>query len=241
MISGLVQRKEAPKPTTFSGCTPDNTLTDKPNQELARALTFASDLVDAAIGAVGRNDKSEPYRTALARHFINPPFSDLKDIFRNFRRIWFHLKPENFGCAASDTELDECEKVTEGGFDLAFTPTQTGIGVGPSVLCPAFWFDKLPCRAITLIHEAAHAVGIGNGGTHPPNRGSADYPNLAAAPPAGQTAALRMNNPDAYAHFAAHIGRETDTPGCGTNAPELPISPRGAIKMEDPAPAPKKK
>jgi hypothetical protein len=237
-----MQRKEAPKaPPTFSGCTTDNTLTEKPNQQLATAVTFASDLVDAAIGAVGRNDKSETYRIAVARHFINPAFSDLKEIFRNFRRIWFHLKPENFACAASDTEMDECEKVSEGAGDLAFTPTQTGIGVGPSVLCPAFWFDKLPCRAITLIHESAHAVGIGNGSPHPPNRASASYPDLAAPPPAGQTAALRMNNPDAYAHFAAHIGRETDTPACGTNAPDLPLSPRGAVKVEDPAPGPKKK
>jgi hypothetical protein len=236
-----VQRKDAPKaPPTFSGCTTDNTLTDKPNQQLATALTFAGDLVDAAIGAVGRNDKSETYRIALARHFITPAFSDLKEIFRSFRRIWFHLKPENFACAASDIELEECEKVTQGGFDLAFTRTVTGIGVGPSVLCPAFWFDRLPCRAITLIHEAAHAVGIGNGSPHPPNRGSANYPSLAAVQPAGQTAALRMDNPDAYAHFAAHIGRETDTE-CGTGGAPMPISPRGAIKIQDRAPEPKKK
>jgi hypothetical protein len=233
--TGLAQRQPAPKPVTFPGCTEENTLVANPNLQLATAVKFAADLVDAAIGAIGRNDTTnETYRTALARHFLNPTLSQRKELFRSFRRVWFHLKPENFACASSTKELDECAKVTNEGFDLAFTPTIQGVGVGASVLCPAFWEDRLPCRAITLIHESAHARGIGNGGTHPPNRGSAPYPSLGGAPPAAQTAALRMDNPDAYAFFAAHIGRETDT-DCSGGA-ELPIDPRTVIRVRGTAP-----
>jgi hypothetical protein len=234
--AGVVKRKTTPKPPpTFAGCTPDNTLTENPNQAMATAITFAADLVDAARAAIERDDKSETYRTALARHFINPSFGELKDIYKSLHRIWFQLKPENFGCAASDADMDECEKVTQGGFDLAFTTTSSGVAIGKSIVCPAFGFERLPCQAITLIHESAHRVGIGNGGPHPPNRGDAGYPTLAGAPPAGQTTALRVDNPDAYGHFAAHIGRETDT-DCNTSGVGAPISPRGAIKIEGKAP-----
>jgi hypothetical protein len=220
---------------TFPGCTEDNTLVENPNVELATAVKFAADLVDAAIGAIGRNDTTnETFRTALATHFLNPTFSQRKDLFRSFRIIWFHLKPENFACASSTADLDECANVTKEGFDLAFTPTVQGIGVGRSVLCSAFWEDRLACRAITLIHESAHAVGIGDGSVHPPNRGSAQYPSLAGAPPASQTAELRMDNPDAYAFFAAHIGRETDT-DCSGGA-QFPIDPRATIRIRDTAP-----
>jgi hypothetical protein len=233
--TGLAQRQPAPKPVTLPGCTEENTLVENPNVQLATAVKFAADLVDAAIGAIGRNDTTnETFRTALATHFLNPTFSQRKDLFRSFRIIWFHLKPENFACASSTADLDECANVTKEGFDLAFTPTVQGIGVGRSVLCSAFWEDRLACRAITLIHESAHAVGIGDGSTHPPNRGSAQYPSLAGAPPASQTAELRMDNPDAYAFFAAHIGRETDT-DCSGGA-QFPIDPRATIRIRDTAP-----
>ncbi len=236
---GLVQR-DKPDPQPFVGCTEDNTMVDKPVNQLGLAVKFAADLVDSALAAIERNDSSTNYKVALAKHFRSPDFSDLKVIYRNFRRIFFHLKPENFACASTKDDFDECEKVENSGFDEAFTPAGLGVATGATVLCPVFWFNGLACRAQTLIHESAHAVGIGDGGTHPPNRGSADYPALDGVQPASETAALRKNNPDAYGYFAAQIGRETDTE-CDQALPDAPISPRDAIKIQGNAPGPPKK
>jgi hypothetical protein len=238
--STVVQRQPTKLALKFAGCTPAATMVDDPTAQLATALTFAQDLVDAAAAAIERNDKSANYQTALARHFINPTFEELKTIHRSLRLILGVLKnPENFGCAAGDKDLDECEKITTEGFDEAFTPLIRGVGVGPSLMCAVFFFEPLPCRALTLIHEVAHRIGIGDGGTHPPNRGSAEYPSLAGAPPSGQTTALRMDNPDAYANFAAQIGRETDT-DCSIAGPGFMMTPRGAIEIHGNAPKEKR-
>jgi hypothetical protein len=229
--TGDVVQRDKPEPKPFAGCTTDNTLEDKPVDALGKAVKFAANLVDAALAAIERNDSSNAnYKAALAKHFRSPNFSDLKDIHRNFRFIFFHLKPENYACAATNDDFDECEKVVNNGFDIAFTPVISGIGTGATVLCPVFWFNNLACRAETLIHEAAHAVGIGDGSTHPPNRGQAGYPALDTPQPASQTVAARKDNPDAYGYFAAQIGRETDTE-CNKALPAAPISPRGAIKI----------
>lgn len=234
----LLQR-DKPDPKPFVGCTTDNTMVDKPVNELGRAVKFAADLVDSALAAIERNDTSPNYKIALARHFRSPEFSDLKDIYRNLRRIFFHLKPENFACASTDDDFNECEKI-DNGIDVAFTPVMSGIGMGSTVLCPVFWFNNLPCRAETLIHESAHAVGIGDGATHPPGRGSSAYPALDAPQPATQTPALRKDNPDAYGYFAAQIGRGGDME-CDKALPDMPISPRGSIKIEGKMPTPPKK
>jgi hypothetical protein len=42
-------------------------------------------------------------------------------------------------------------------------------------------------------------------------RGGDDYPFGDTAPKAGQTAAKRMDNPDAYGYFAMHVWREIDS------------------------------
>ena len=81
-------------------------------------------------------------------------------------------------------------------------------------VCPLFFGSKLDQlrRALIFIHEAAHDVGVDAGtGAHQPNRGSIAYPWGNVGPPVGQTAALRMNNAEAYAMFAAHVWRSTDT------------------------------
>jgi hypothetical protein len=80
-------------------------------------------------------------------------------------------------------------------------------------VCRRFWALDRTCGAIVLIHEGAHDIGVDAGIAHPPNRGDAAYPAGNVAPPAaaGQTTAVRMRNLDAYAFFAAHIWRNTDT------------------------------
>lgn len=93
--NGALQRKPAPKsPPTFAGCTPENTLIEKPNRELATTVTFASDLVNAAIGAIAKNDMSETFRVALARHFINPNFQRAD---RHLQESQKHLGPLEAG------------------------------------------------------------------------------------------------------------------------------------------------
>jgi hypothetical protein len=222
-LAGSVQRKtEPPKVTTFRDCTEATTGEDNPNSKLETARVFARNLVDAAIGALVKHDESEPYRTALARHFIAPTFDQLKVIYGSFQKIQSKLTPENIRCAASDADLDECFHDPEAGVEMAFNKTQTS----DTVLCPPFWYTNLPCQAINLIREAAHGIGLGIGAKHPPYHGSAEYPAF-KPPPAGESAA-RIDNPDAYAYFAAHIGRETDTQ-CRVLA--------DTIKVEDKAPS----
>jgi hypothetical protein len=205
--TGPVYRKVAPaKPHEFPGCTVEATMTADPNRVLDATRVFAADLVEAALAAIERRNDTALYRTALARHFINPNFEELEHIYRVLRLIWASLKnPSTFRCAASDDELKTCQSNPEAGITEAFMAGDLRV-----VLCASFWLSELPCRAMFLIHEAAHVRGIGNDSPHPPYRGSTEYPHLAGVPPAGQTAALRANNPDAYAYFAAHIGRETD-------------------------------
>ncbi len=82
---------------------------------------------------------------------------------------------------------------------------------GESFLCFNFWMLNRNCKAITLIHEAAHAAGFGMTAKHPPYRGSAEYPWGAGKPSKDQTTAIRTDNPDAYAYFAAHVWRELDS------------------------------
>src|SRR5262249_15068738 len=60
----LVQR-DKPNPKPFVGCTPDNTMVDKPVDQLKRAVKFAADLVDSALAAIERNDSSANYKNAL--------------------------------------------------------------------------------------------------------------------------------------------------------------------------------
>jgi hypothetical protein len=64
---------------------------------------------------------------------------------------------------------------------------------------------------MALIHEAAHAIGIGLGSPHPPYRGSSEYPFGTGAAGSGESTSARMDNPDAYSDFAAHVWREVDT------------------------------
>jgi hypothetical protein len=223
----FLQRKTDPAaPPKYTGCDTGTVLESEPHKVLERARVFARDLVDSALAAIERNDKSEPYRTALARHFLNPSFEQLKDIHRSFRMIWFHLRPDNIRCAKADEEKDECSS-EDGGAVTGFIDGST------MVVCPSFWAQSLHCKAMTLIHEAAHGRGIGMGSPHPPYRGTSEYPSLAGTPSAGQTAEKRAGNPDAFSYFAAHIGRGGDT-GC----PSIPIDAGSVIMIEEKAPAP---
>jgi hypothetical protein len=188
------------------------------------AIVFASDLVEAAIVPLESNDKSDTFRTALARHFGAPTWEERKQIIRSYRFILAALRDRAFRCAATADEIKECQSNPEAGITAGFSDGAT------AVMCPAFWLEspKLSCRAISLIHEAAHNRGMAVGGAHPPYRDSSEY--------AKQTTSIRMGNPDVYAYFAADIGRETVSTCTGTFASEAET-----IEIHSSAPKPEKK
>ena len=84
-------------------------------------------------------------------------------------------------------------------------------------ICRPFFPLNTTCRAIVLVHEAAHDADVDAAETgHPPYRGWSTYPVGAEAPVVPVTTRERMANPDAYAYFAAHVWRDTDTGICTT-------------------------
>lgn len=204
----FIQRKpDGPKTPTFRDCTAATTGLSNPNKELEQARDRASDFVDVAFAVIDRDPakfrKASNYRVALGRHFIDPTDTDRQTIRANYKKIRDQLKPDKIRCVKEPADRDYCDKDPDAAQMAAFAR-------GETFLCQAFWSQSITCRAITLIHEAAHHVGLGLG-THPPYRGSTEYPEGDNPPGSGETTAARVGNPDAYAYFAAHIWRETDT------------------------------
>jgi hypothetical protein len=207
---GVIQRKdEGSRIPTFKDCTTTTTLSSAPNKELELARDRASDYADVAISMLTRDParykKDATYPVALRRHFLSPTDTDRTSIRANYLKIRELLKPEKIRCVAAQTDRDYCDKDPDASQMAAFARG------GETFLCQSFWSQFQTCRAITLIHEAAHHLGIGSGTTHPPYRGSTEYPSGSKAAGSGETTALRMANPDAYAYFAAHVWRDTDT------------------------------
>jgi hypothetical protein len=169
---------------------------------------------------------SQSYKAALKTHFINPNDDQRAAIRKNMSSILDFLKDtKNIVCAASQEDLEACQKQSH---PVGFVKPKDNL----ITVCPAFFDESITCRAILLIHEAAHTLGIGAKATHPPYRGAGDYPGPGAATSGTQTTAQRMDNPDAYGYFAANIWRETDT----ICLPSLPI---GEITIEITGTAPK--
>lgn len=208
-FGGVVQRapKKDEKPA-FRDCTEDTTMESDPRRGLVQALDLAQRFVNGAIGKLAIDPEVEPkgssYRVALERHFLNPSKAQRKRILDVYQAIYERLKPGNVRCAANDQELATCAQ----GHDSEVAAFMRD---GQLVLCFNFWSLSPLCRATILIHESAHAAGLGVGKTHPPYRRSAQYPSGAGVPSKDQTAAIRMENPDAYAYFAAHVWRDIDT------------------------------
>lgn len=191
-----VQRQVAP---TFRDCTPAITG----ETDAGTILEAARDRARGFVGAATRALNAAPaagtaYATAAQRHFVGPSAAQRTAIQATYTQIMRNLTPRNFICNSGAI----CG--TEQAFWL---PADDLIHV-----CRPFWSVNRTCQAAILIHEAAHDAGIdAGGGGHAPNRGSAQYPAGNTGPPVGQTTALRMGNADAYAFFAAHVWRQTDT------------------------------
>ncbi|MDJ0662505.1 MAG: DUF4157 domain-containing protein [Crocosphaera sp.] len=197
-----LQRQPAAPPPAYRDCTPAITGVADANTKLENARQRAREFVGAAIRVLNNPPAAgTTYATALNRHFVTPGTGAAGAATRTaiqatYQNIRGTLRVSNYICNSNNI----C------GAEQAFwIPDDDLVHV-----CRPFWGLDRTCGAIVLIHEGAHDIGIGNG-AHPPNRGDAAYPRGNAGPPGGQTTALRRNNPDAYAFFAAHIWRNTDT------------------------------
>ena len=205
----VIHRKTDPKDASYKDCTEATTTIASPQGELAPALARARAFVDGAICVLDRDpageSKDSSYRIAQERHFLGPTKAQRAGLKNNFQAILEKLTPQNVRCAAADADQTYCATSPDAGHMAAF------MRGGESFLCYNFWALNRNCKALTLVHEAAHAAGFGMSAKHPPYRGSAEYPLGGAAAGKGETAALRSGNPDAYAYFAAHVWRDIDT------------------------------
>jgi hypothetical protein len=195
-------------PTAYKDCSEATTLEKNWKATVEKALERARDFADVAIAALNRDPakerKGSAYPPALSRHFLGLDAEQRATVRANFIKLRDELKPEKIRCAKTEADLDVC--FSEKGLAGAFMQD------AQDFLCPAFWsFISRNCMAMCLIHEAAHIIGLGMGDPHPPYRGGDEYPFGSKAPKDGETTAARMDNPDAYSYFAAHIWREMDS------------------------------
>lgn len=205
----VIHRKTDPKGAAYKDCTEATTTITSPQRELAPALARARAFVDGAICVLDRDpageSKDSSYRIAQERHFLGPTKALRMGLKNNFQAILEKLIPQNVRCAAADADQTYCASSIDASHMAAF------MRGGESFLCYNFWALNRNCKAITLVHEAAHAAGFGMTAKHPPYRGSAEYPLGGAPAGKGETAAVRSGNPDAYGYFAAHVWRDIDT------------------------------
>ena len=205
-VMSYAQGPTVPAVPKYRDCTPGITLDPDANLKLENARQRAIKYINAATNALqNAPDPGSKYEEALNRHFVNATAADRATISDNYRQILPTLRVQNYICNTPNicgTEQAGWGGLTVFKYDLIH-------------VCRAFFDPKLDitCRAIILIHEGAHDEGIDAiiGTPHSPNRGDAAYPAGNRAPPAGVTTADRMDTPDAYAFFAAHIWRSTDS------------------------------
>jgi Lysine-specific metallo-endopeptidase len=212
LLSGHGNVTSRPLPTMmrraaaqFKDCSGTTHADIKVENGRQRAIDFLQASIRELKKAPDDPASSSQYRRALRVHFINPSANERATIRENYQSILAALKvSQRITCASSDEDLEVCQRQTQPtGFVRSDSPT--------IILCPDYHDESIVCRAIILIHEAAHTIGIGASPPHPPYRGAPEYPGPAATPKERQNTATRLTNPDAYAYFAADIGRETDT------------------------------
>jgi hypothetical protein len=207
LLTGVLQRQ--PKVPSYEKCSE----TGKPhiNLKIENGRQRAIDYVQVTIRAL-KGDPDAPsadpaYRSGLRRHFRGPSAADRATLRENYEKILGILKSaSSIRCASTKDEVDKCEARGE-LFGFVIKGGQT------IIVCSNITEESIRCRAIGLIHEAAHIVNIGAGTTHPTRRGMGEYPwpQVRKEPSAAETAATRLDNPDAYGYFAAHVWREVDT------------------------------
>jgi hypothetical protein len=216
------QGPAVPAVPTYRDCTSGITLDPNANLKLENARQRAIKYIGAAINALSTPPViGSTVDISLDRHFVTPTDAERAAISDHYRDIRDTLRVGNYIC--NTPRICGTEQAGWGGLTV-FNDDLIHI-------CRSFFDPHLDitCRAITLIHEGAHDEGIdaiigvaggGGVGSHAPYRGEDPdgtgplpiaYPLGNNAPPAAETTANRMDNPDAYGFFAAHIWRQTDT------------------------------
>jgi Lysine-specific metallo-endopeptidase len=207
-VMSYAQGPAVPAVPTYRDCTPGITLDPNANLKLENARQRAIKFIDAARTVLSNAPApGSLYETALNRHFVAPTAADRATISDHYKEIRDTLRVGNYICN-TPVICENGEYANWGGLSVW---NDDLIHV-----CRAFFNPNvdITCRAIILIHEGAHDEGIDADTTttdHTPYRGDPAYPTANRAPPANVTTAERMNNPDAYGFFAAHIWRNTDT------------------------------
>jgi hypothetical protein len=230
LLSGPTLQRQ-PKPPAYDKCAATGVanIDVKIENGRQRAISYVQVAIRALKGDPNAPSADRAYKTALQRHFRGPDAAGRATIQANFEKILAILKSHTrIRCASSQFELERCQKKTDlFGFVLK--------GGDTIIVCPNIADESIRCRAIGLIHEAAHIINIGAGDTHPPYRGTDEYPwpSSPAKAPAEQTAAVRLDNPEAYGYFAAHVWRESDT-----SCPPAFVPGEIIINIEGTAPTP---
>jgi hypothetical protein len=118
-----------------------------------------------------------------------------------FKAIYEKLKPGNVRCAANDQELATCAQ-NIGGDIAAF---HEGWGIRPLLQLlghePTLQGGDPDSRGRARRRDRERQNAL-------PNRHGAEYPFGATPPSKDQTAAIRSDNPDGYAYFAAHVWQD---------------------------------
>jgi len=194
--AGVLQRQAIPH---YRDCVPSVTGVPNADELLEQARLRAREYVGAARRALASAPAAgTTYAVALARHFVAPTAADRATIRGHYDTILAGLRVNNFICNSNAI----C-----GGEQAAWHSSDDLLHI-----CRPFWPMGRTCRAIILIHEGAHDADVDAAiAGHSPNRGDPAYPAGNHAAPGTETTAGRMQNPDAYAFFAAHIWRGTDT------------------------------
>lgn len=192
-------------PPHFRDCVRSVTDIDNADEILDRVLTLARQMVNDAVAVLENVPAAgTTYETALRLHFGRG--ASRATVQRVFRRITNALVVGNFICNRT--------ACTTGRTQAMWAPSDDLIHI-----CLPFWRMDDNCRAIIIIHEAAHDANIdlddpATPGVEPhtQNRGEASYPIPGRRRTAPLVSAVRQNTPDAYAFFAAHIHNNADTP-----------------------------
>jgi len=222
-VRSYAQGPAVPAVPTYRDCTPAITLDPNANLKMENARQRAIKFVGAAIDALSTPPViGSTVDIALDRHFVTPTDAERAVINDHYRDIRATLAVKNYICNTSN--------ICQVDWQAAWAGITRDWNDDLIHICRAFFDPHLDinCRALILIHEGAHDEGINTllaGEMHEPYRGQdpdlnpdgtngplpISYPLGNTAPPAGETTANRMNNPDAYGFFAMHIWRSTDT------------------------------
>jgi hypothetical protein len=212
LARAVAQRAAAAAPPHYKDSETEAPGVRDPDKKLESARRQALRFVNAARAALRAGIDNAPadptslYGMALARHFLNATYDDQVKILKAYDVILTSLVVDNYVVTQGQTPVEGEAHPCQGRFaywnkvdDLVY-------------LCPMFWKLSPFCQAVTLIHEGAHDADVdAHLSYHQQPRGTAFYTEVGAESPAGVTTENRIENPDVYAFFAAHIASGKDT------------------------------